>query len=146
MLKLVLVHWLLELCPRNHWKWLDWQHTYKRSIKERSRNCCCRGNIISIAYSGCVSTALVIQHAKCMCRITLSSTVCLSVCLSVCLALPYVSTSRNRKEFWKKKSYLTQDVRFDFVQDFWISWKSVRWKPSYSMWTGRHEEANSRIS
>jgi len=41
-----------------------------------SRNHCCRGKTISIAYSECVSVALLIQHAKrmhhiCTCSLTL---------------------------------------------------------------------------
>jgi hypothetical protein len=50
----------------------------------RSRNHCCRGKVINITYSACVSVALLIQHAKRMRRIILSSV--------VCLALPYLST------------------------------------------------------
>jgi hypothetical protein len=45
----------------------------KRNNKARSRNHRFRGIAISITYSECVSVALVIQHAKCMHRIILSS-------------------------------------------------------------------------
>jgi hypothetical protein len=49
---------------------------YKRNIEARSRNQCCRGKAISITYSEFVSVALVIQHAKRMRRIILSSVAC----------------------------------------------------------------------
>jgi len=45
--------------------------TQKRNTKARSRNHCCRGKTIRITYSGCVSAALVIQHATRIRRITL---------------------------------------------------------------------------
>jgi hypothetical protein len=49
------------------------------NIKVRSRNHCCRGKARSITYYECVSVALVIQHAKRMRRIALSSVACLAV-------------------------------------------------------------------
>ena len=60
------------------------QFTYKRNIQARSRNHCCSGKAISVSYSECVSVALVIQHAKLMRCMILSS--------AACLALPYFST------------------------------------------------------
>jgi hypothetical protein len=42
-------------------------------IEARSRNHCCCGKAITITYSECVSVALVIQVAKRMRRIILSS-------------------------------------------------------------------------
>jgi len=53
--------------------------TYKRKIEARSRNHFRRGKEISIIYSECVFVALVIQHAKRMRRIILSSVACLSL-------------------------------------------------------------------
>ena len=41
----------------------EWKCAYKRNIETRSRDHCCRGKVISITYSGCMSVALVI-HAK----------------------------------------------------------------------------------
>jgi len=35
---------------------------YKRNIWACSRNCCCRGESISITYHECVTVALGIQH------------------------------------------------------------------------------------
>ena len=55
------------------------QCTNKCKIEARSRNHFCRGKAISITYSECVFAALVIQHAKCMRRIILSSVACLSL-------------------------------------------------------------------
>jgi len=69
----------------------------KTGTEARSLNNCCREKAMTITYSGCVSVALVIQHAKRMRRIILS-------CL-VCLALPYISTlslSHTRHDFGKK--------------------------------------------
>jgi hypothetical protein len=39
------------------------QYTYKRNTEARSRNYCCIGKAVIIAYSKSVSVALVIQHA-----------------------------------------------------------------------------------
>jgi hypothetical protein len=45
----------------------DMQCTYICNIEACSHNYCCHGKAISIAYSECVSVALVIQHAMRMC-------------------------------------------------------------------------------
>jgi len=56
----------------------------------------CRGNAICIAYSECVSVALVIQHSMCMRRITSPVT---------CPAVQYISTlSQECHDFREKKS------------------------------------------
>jgi hypothetical protein len=50
-----------------------------RKVEALSRNHRCRGKAISITYSECVYVALVIQHAKRMRRIILTSVACLAV-------------------------------------------------------------------
>jgi hypothetical protein len=52
---------------------------YKRNIGARSRNHCCRGKAVSVTYPECESVALVIQHAKRMRCIILSSVACLTI-------------------------------------------------------------------
>jgi hypothetical protein len=66
-----------------------------RNTEARWRNHCCRGQAISVAYSACMSVALVIQHEKRMRPIIMSSV--------ACLTLPYLSTlSYYRHDFRKK--------------------------------------------
>jgi len=50
-----------------------------RNIEARLRNHCCRGKAISINYNECESAAFVIQHAKRMPHILLSSVACLTI-------------------------------------------------------------------
>ena len=54
----------------------DTQCMYKRNILARSCRHCCRGQTIGGTYSEFVSVALIIQHAKRMRRIILSSVAC----------------------------------------------------------------------
>jgi hypothetical protein len=53
--------------------------TYKCSIETRSCNHCYRGKAVSISYSECVYVALVIEYAKRMRRVIMSSVACLAV-------------------------------------------------------------------
>ena len=71
-------------------------NVYESNNKALSRNHCCRGKAIGITYSECVSVALVIQHAKCMRRIMLSSLACTAlpcffpyylICVTICAGL-----------------------------------------------------------
>jgi len=52
--------------------------TYKCNMEARSCNYCCRKKVMRITYSECLSVALVIQDAKGMRCVTLSSVVGLS--------------------------------------------------------------------
>ena len=53
------------------------QCAYKLNLQARSRDNGCRGNAISITYSEYVFVALIIQHAKRMRRIVMSSVTCM---------------------------------------------------------------------
>jgi hypothetical protein len=59
-----------------------------------SRNQCCRGKAVSINYCVCI-LALVVQHAKCMRRIILSS--------AACTTLPYFSMLSHKWHDFRKK-------------------------------------------
>jgi hypothetical protein len=67
---------------------------YKHNTAACLHNNCCSGKAVSITYSECVLVALVIQHAKRMCCIILSSV--------ACTALSYFSTlSQKQQDFFK---------------------------------------------
>jgi hypothetical protein len=72
---------------------------YERNIEAISRNHFCRRKTITITYSKCVSVALVIQHAKHMRRIILSSVL-----------------SYKRHDF--RKSVTENKICFDFLITF----------------------------
>jgi hypothetical protein len=84
----------------------DRQCVFKRNIETRSRNHCCRRKAINIGYSEFVSVALVIQHAKRMRRIILSSVGCLPV--------PYFSTLSHKRHDLQKKMLLNMKCVFWF--------------------------------
>jgi hypothetical protein len=67
----------------------------EHSTEARSHNHCCRGKAVSIACSGCVSVALVMQHAERMRHIIVSSV--------ACLAVPYFSTLSHKRHDFREK-------------------------------------------
>jgi len=66
-----------------------------RKIEARSRNHYCRGKTLCITYSECVSVALVILHAKRICRVILPFLASLSI--------PYFPHPISGKMFRKKR-------------------------------------------
>jgi hypothetical protein len=61
----------------------------------------------------CVSVALVIQHAKCMRRIILSSVAWTDI--------THFSTSSHKQHNFQEKTYGTEEVCFDFLHKFYLS-------------------------
>jgi hypothetical protein len=83
---------------------------YKRNLEARLCIHSCRPQAIRVTYSECVSVALVIQHATRMRRIILSSV--------TCLALPYYFILSLKRHVFRKKSYWTWNVCFEFLYMF----------------------------
>ena len=78
------------------------------NIQECSRNACCRGKAINITHSEYSSVSSVIQHAKHMRHIILSSV--------PCPFLQYFPTlSYKRHDFLKKEKYRPWNFCFDFL-------------------------------
>ena len=69
----------------------------ERNTEARSCGHCCSGKEISIAYSECVSIALVIQRAVRMRRIIFSTV--------ACLAVPYLFTLSQKLQNFRKKCH-----------------------------------------
>jgi len=78
------------------------QCTYKHYTEVFSHNHCCHGKAVSITYPGCMSVALVIQHALYMHHITLSSV--------VCLVLPHFSIVAHKRHESHKQYHLQKTV------------------------------------
>jgi hypothetical protein len=95
----------------------DRQCAYKSHIEARSRNHFCRGKAVTITYFECASVALVIQNAKRMRHIILSSVACLS--------LPYFFTLSHKRHDFRKKLLNIKRV-------FWFSLQLFFWKISHS--------------
>jgi hypothetical protein len=97
----------------------DRKCTYNVMFEVRLRNNCCRGKAISITYSQLVFVALVIQHAKPMRIIILSSV--------ASPTLPYFSTYLLKDTIFRKKSYWTQNCVLIFSTTFaWNIMKRIQ--------------------
>jgi hypothetical protein len=81
-------------------------YAYKRHIEVHLRNHRWRGKATSTTYSQCVHVALVIQHAKRMRPIVVSSV--------ACLALPHFWTLSHKQHVFRKKLFKIKYV-------FWFS-------------------------
>ena len=86
----------------------------KHNTEVHSCNHCCRGKAISITFAECLSVALVIQHAKHMCHIILSSV--------AFAALSYSSTSSHKWHIFKTEKLNVKCVFFS---------KTFFWKISH---------------
>jgi hypothetical protein len=85
-------------------------------IQGRSRNHSCRGKAISMTYSKRVSVVLVIQHAKRMRRIILSSV--------ACTAPQYFSTFSHKRHDFRVKKLLNIKCYY-FLQDLCLKLLSI---------------------
>jgi len=75
-------------------------------MEARSCNQCCSEKAINIAYSGCVSVALVTQHAKLV--------PCIILSFLACLALPCFSTFSHKRNCGVKR-VTEHKICFDFL-------------------------------
>jgi len=88
----------------------DSQCTYQRNIEACSCSHRCRGKAITITYSKYVFIAVVIQQAKPMRRIVLSSV--------ACLALLNISTLSHNNMIFEKKKLFNKNACFNFSYSF----------------------------
>ena len=128
-----------------------------RKIGARSCNNCCSEKAVSITYSKRVSVALLVQLYNIFPHYLIKDTILeknieYELCVSI-LSTTFVWNifhSKKNWEMWSKK-YIGLHVKYPlFLSDFnkiWIyptdfrkilkyqiSWKSVQWEPSFSMW------------
>jgi len=71
---------------------------YKRYVVGPSRNTCCRGTVINVTYSECVSIAIVIQYAKRMS--------CVMSYVARAAVQHFSTLSHKRRDF--RRSYCTE--------------------------------------
>ena len=83
---------------------------YNENTEARSRNHCCSGKWISIAYSECVFVALGLQHAMRMCHIVICVLSDSTIFFRIISQMPQISKR-------KKNNNDEHKMCFDFLYD-----------------------------